>query len=122
MIFMILMVFMFFIVFFMCFYAEYMGDLSVLGTATLPLLGPSEQEIGRVSIACEVLRVQQDDLANSLALAHVERQTNAYLISGSAPIVQGLLVDETSDSSEGSPPTTPTAPLAGQRVFLHAGR
>mmetsp|Transcript_119703 Transcript_119703/g.298538 ORF Transcript_119703/g.298538 Transcript_119703/m.298538 type:complete len:226 (+) Transcript_119703:56-733(+) len=64
----------------------------------LPLSGPCEEELGKVSITYEVLAVPPRDLAKRFDLVCAERQKGAYLISGAAPTLEGDSVEESSDT------------------------
>mmetsp|Transcript_68524 Transcript_68524/g.172670 ORF Transcript_68524/g.172670 Transcript_68524/m.172670 type:complete len:229 (-) Transcript_68524:272-958(-) len=63
--------------------------------AELSLRGrDSKDEIGRVSVALEILWVKQQDLARSLMLAAAEEQKDAYMIPAATPTIAGSLVDD----------------------------
>jgi len=73
------------------------------GGVELPLFGGCKgEEIGRISVACQLLPVLKKDLVASLSMAAAEKKRDAYLIRDLPPISAGDLVDEI-DSSGGDP-------------------
>jgi len=71
-----------------------LANLKASGKFDVPLLGKSDREVGRVSIACEALSIRRQDLARVLACAGAIEQRDAYLISGVVPTIAGVVVDD----------------------------
>mmetsp|Transcript_121884 Transcript_121884/g.316453 ORF Transcript_121884/g.316453 Transcript_121884/m.316453 type:complete len:244 (+) Transcript_121884:62-793(+) len=79
-----------------------LADVKAMGKVDLPLLGESAEKIGRVSIACEGLKMQRQDLVQLVACAGCSEQRDAYLISGFVAKVTGVVVcdDDTSSNTD----------------------